>query len=68
MILSASSLLPSRVLLLGLSVPSEPEHILFEVLAFSAFLVLLSFAGLCICMLVYCPVAGSLGPGDIHDF
>lgn len=67
LILSASSFLPLRVLLLGLSVLSKPEHILFEILAFSAFLALLSCVGLCICMLVYYPVADSLALGNLQD-
>ncbi|KAF8376921.1 hypothetical protein HHK36_030292 [Tetracentron sinense] len=60
LIFSVSGFLPLRVLLLGLSVLSRPEQFLFEVLAFSAFLALLSCAGVGICMLVYCPVADSL--------
>ncbi|KAK4749991.1 hypothetical protein SAY87_027440 [Trapa incisa] len=66
LILSVSSFLPSRVLFLGLSVLSEPERILFEALSFSAFLALLSIVGLCMCMLVYYPVADSLALGDVH--
>ncbi|XVF04782.1 hypothetical protein REPUB_Repub05bG0114900 [Reevesia pubescens] len=38
LIFSVSSFLPLRVLLLGLSVLSKPEHFLFEALAFSVFL------------------------------
>ncbi|KAK4783819.1 hypothetical protein SAY86_018187 [Trapa natans] len=56
-----------RVLFLGLSVLSKPEYLLFEVLAFLAFLAFLSCAGLCICMLVYCPVADSLAVGNLQD-
>ncbi|XVE48526.1 hypothetical protein DITRI_Ditri01bG0008900 [Diplodiscus trichospermus] len=67
LIFSVSSFLPLRVVLLGLSVLSKPEHFLFEVLAFSAFLVLLCCAGVCICMLVYCPVADCLALGNLHD-
>ncbi|OWM79313.1 hypothetical protein CDL15_Pgr003486 [Punica granatum] len=67
LILSASSFLPLRVLLLGLSVLSRPEHVLFEVLAFSAFLALLSCVAMCICMLVYYPVADSLALGNVQD-
>ncbi|XVF45951.1 hypothetical protein PTKIN_Ptkin02bG0249200 [Pterospermum kingtungense] len=37
-------------------------------LAFSAFLVLLCCAGVCICILVYCPVADCLALGNLHDF
>ncbi|PIA44234.1 hypothetical protein AQUCO_01700084v1 [Aquilegia coerulea] len=58
---------PLRVLLLGLSVLSSPGRFLFEALVFAAFLVLLSCAGLAICMLVYCPVADSLALKGPHD-
>ncbi|KAG8500177.1 hypothetical protein CXB51_004311 [Gossypium anomalum] len=67
LIFSVSSLLPLRVLLLGLSVLSGPEHFLFEALAFSAFLVLLCCAGVCIIILVYCPVADCLALGNLND-
>ena len=67
LIFSVSSFLPLRVLLLGLSVLSEPEQFLFEALAFSAFLVLVCCAGVCICMLVYYPVADCLALGNLHD-
>lgn len=67
LIFSVSSFLPLRVLLLGLSVLSKPEHFLFEALAFSAFLALLCCAGVCICMLVYCPIADSLALGNPQD-
>ncbi|XVE67501.1 hypothetical protein DITRI_Ditri08aG0166200 [Diplodiscus trichospermus] len=67
LIFSVSCFLPLRVLLLGLSVLSKPEQYLFEALAFSAFLVLLCCAGVCICMLVYCPVADCLALGNLHD-
>ncbi|KAJ4717558.1 Plasminogen activator inhibitor [Melia azedarach] len=67
LILSVSSFLPLRVLLLGLSVLSKPEHVLFEVLAFLAFLALLCCAGVSICMLVYYPVADSLALGSLQD-
>ncbi|XVE94213.1 hypothetical protein REPUB_Repub01dG0262500 [Reevesia pubescens] len=67
LIFSVSSFLPLRVLLLGLSVLSKPEHFLFEALAFSAFFVLLCCAGVCICMLVYYPVADCLALGNLHD-
>ncbi|EEF33515.1 uncharacterized protein LOC8288683 [Ricinus communis] len=67
LIFSVSSCFPLRVLLLGLSVLSEPEDFLFEALAFSAFLALLCCAGVCICMLVYCPIADSLALGNILD-
>lgn len=67
LIFSVSSFLPLRVVLLGLSVLSEPGHFLFESLAFLAFLALLCCAGVCICMLVYCPVADSLALGNLQD-
>ncbi|KDP42467.1 hypothetical protein JCGZ_00264 [Jatropha curcas] len=67
LIFSVSSFLPLRVLLLGLSVLSKPEHFLFEALAFSAFLALLCCASVCICMLVYCPVADSLALANLQD-
>ena len=67
LIFSVSSFLPLRVLLLGLSVLSKPEQFLFEALAFSAFLVLVCCAGVCICMLVYFPVADCLALGNLHD-
>ncbi|XP_022762712.1 uncharacterized protein LOC111308565 [Durio zibethinus] len=68
LIFSVSSFLPLRVLLLGLSVLSKPEQFLFEALAFSAFVVLLCCAGVCICVLVYCPVADCLALGNLHNF
>uniref|UniRef100_A0A2P2L3H6 Uncharacterized protein n=1 Tax=Rhizophora mucronata TaxID=61149 RepID=A0A2P2L3H6_RHIMU len=68
LILSVSSFLPLRVLFLGLSVLSEPEHFLFEVSAFLAFLALFCCAGICICMLVYHPVADCLALGNLQDF
>lgn len=67
LIFSVSSFLPLRVTLLGFSVLSKPEHIQFEVLSFLAFLALLCCAGVCICMLVYCPVADSLALGSLQD-
>ncbi|OAY39692.1 uncharacterized protein LOC110624908 [Manihot esculenta] len=67
LIFSVSSFLPLRVLLLGLSVLSKPEHILFEALAFSAFLALVCCSGVCICILVYCPIADSLALGNLQD-
>ncbi|TQE07337.1 hypothetical protein C1H46_006990 [Malus baccata] len=67
LIFSVSSFLPLRVTLLGFSVLSKPEHIQFEALAFLAFLALLCCAGVCICMLVYCPVADSLALGSLQD-
>ncbi|CAI0437762.1 unnamed protein product [Linum tenue] len=67
LIFSVSSFLPLRVILLGLSVLSEPERLLFEALAFTAFLALLCCAGVSICMLVYFPVADSLALGNLTD-
>ncbi|CAN1258614.1 hypothetical protein LINPERPRIM_LOCUS9932 [Linum perenne] len=67
LIFSVSSFLPLRVILLGLSVLSEPERLLFEVLSFSAFLALLCCAGVSICMLVYFPVTDSLALGSVRD-
>ncbi|KAF5444419.1 hypothetical protein F2P56_036898 [Juglans regia] len=67
LVFSVSSFLPLRVLFLGLSVLSKPEHFLFETLVLLAFLALLCCAGLCICMLVYYPVADSLALGNLQD-
>ncbi|CAI9769276.1 unnamed protein product [Fraxinus pennsylvanica] len=60
LIFSFSSFLPLRVTLLGLSVLFEPEKLLFDAIAFLAFLSLLCCAGVGICTLVYLPVADSL--------
>lgn len=67
LIFSVSSFLPLRVLLLGLSVLVKPDPILFQVLVLLAFLALFGCAGVCICMLVYYPVADSLALGNIQD-
>ncbi|KAL4348114.1 hypothetical protein GQ457_17G001360 [Hibiscus cannabinus] len=67
LIFSVSTFLPLRVILLGLSVFSKPEQFLFEALSFSAFLVLLCCAGVCIVILVYCPVADCLALGNLND-
>uniref|UniRef100_A0A5B7A2X1 Uncharacterized protein n=1 Tax=Davidia involucrata TaxID=16924 RepID=A0A5B7A2X1_DAVIN len=67
LIFSVSGFFPLRVLLLGLSVLSRPEHFLFEALAFLAFLSLLCCAGVSICMLVYWPVADSLALWNLQD-
>ena len=67
LIFSVSSFLPLRVLLLGLSVLSKPEQFLFKALAFSAFLVLLCYAGVNICMLAYFPVVDCLALGNLYD-
>ncbi|CAI9770154.1 unnamed protein product [Fraxinus pennsylvanica] len=60
LVFSISVLFLLRVLLLGLSVLSEPENLLFDAIAFLAFLSLLSCAGVGICVLVYLPVVDSL--------
>ena len=67
LIFSVSGFLPLRVLLLGLSVMYEPEQVVFEALAFLAFLSLLCCAGVSIWMLVYCPVADSLALRSLLD-
>ncbi|KAJ7946553.1 Plasminogen activator inhibitor [Quillaja saponaria] len=67
LIFSVSSFLPLRVIFLGLSVLSKPEHFMFEAFAFLAFLALLCCTGVCICMLVYYPVADSLALGNLQD-
>ncbi|OVA04793.1 hypothetical protein BVC80_8529g8 [Macleaya cordata] len=70
LICTVSGFFPLRVILLGLSVLSPPEHFLFEALVFFAFLVLLACAGSGIWMLVYYPIADSLalrrGLGDLE--
>ncbi|GMJ12607.1 candidate G-protein Coupled Receptor 1 [Hibiscus trionum] len=67
LIFSVLSLLLLRVVLLGLSVLSKPEQFLFEALAFSAFLVQLCCAGICICILVCCPVKDCLALRNLND-
>lgn len=67
LIFSVSSFLPLRVLLLGLSVLIKPDQILFQVLVLLAFFALFCCAGVCICMLVYYPVADSLALGNLQD-
>lgn len=67
LIFSISGFLPLRVLFLGLSVLSRPEHLPFEALAFCAFLSLLYCAGVGIFMLVYYPVADSLALRSLPD-
>jgi len=52
--------LPLRVLFLGLSVLSRPEHIMFEAFVFLAFLALVYCFGLCMWTLVYRPIADCL--------
>lgn len=60
LIFSISSFFPLRVVLLGLSVLSDPERPVFDAIAFLSFLSLLCCAGVGICMLVYLPIADSL--------
>lgn len=60
LIFSISSFFPLRVVLLGLSVLSDPEKPVFDAIAFLSFLSLLCCAGVGICMLVYLPIADSL--------
>ncbi|XP_073273385.1 uncharacterized protein [Primulina huaijiensis] len=60
LIFSISSFFPLRVILLGLSVLSGPETLMYDALAFLAFLSLLCCACVGIYMLVYLPVADSL--------
>ncbi|KAL7002091.1 hypothetical protein U1Q18_003242 [Sarracenia purpurea var. burkii] len=67
LIFSVSSCFPLRVLFLGLSVLSRPDHFPFETLAFLAFLSLLCCAGVGICMLVYWPVADCLALRNLQD-
>nr|ACU17714.1 unknown [Glycine max] len=66
LVLSVSGFLPLRVVFLGLSVLSGPEDFMFEAFAFLAFLALASCAGVCMCMLVYRPLADCLAL-DIND-
>ncbi|GLT97081.1 hypothetical protein SLE2022_146660 [Rubroshorea leprosula] len=67
LIFSVSSFLPLRVLLLGLSVLPKSDDLKSEALTFLAFLALVCFAGICICMLVYLPIADCLALGSPHD-
>ncbi|PIN21389.1 hypothetical protein CDL12_05904 [Handroanthus impetiginosus] len=60
LIFSVSSFFPLRVILLGLSVLSNPEKVVFDAIVFLAFLSLLCCACVGICMLVYLPIADSL--------
>lgn len=60
LIFSITSFFPLRVALLGLSVLSDPGRLLFDAVAFLAFLSLLCCAGVGICLLVYLPIADSL--------
>ncbi|XP_004485419.1 uncharacterized protein [Cicer arietinum] len=59
--------LPLRVVFLGLSVLSGPEHFMFEAFVFLAFLALVCCSGLCMCTLVYRPVADCLALGNLQD-
>ncbi|EPS73201.1 hypothetical protein M569_01556 [Genlisea aurea] len=65
---SVSSFLPLRVLLLGLSVLSDPERLPFDVISFLAFLSLLFCVGIGICILVYLPIADSLSLRSLQRF
>ncbi|TKY71416.1 hypothetical protein E2542_SST00146 [Spatholobus suberectus] len=67
LLFSVSCFLPLRVLFLGLSVLSGPEHFMFEAFVFSAFIALVCCAGLCMCTLVYRPVADCLALGNLQD-
>lgn len=67
LLFSVSCFLPLRVLFLGLSVLSGPEHVMFEALVFLAFLALVCCVGLCMCTLVYRPVADCLALGNLQD-
>ncbi|XP_061376016.1 uncharacterized protein LOC133318083 [Gastrolobium bilobum] len=67
LLFSVSCFLPLRVLFLGLSVLSAPEQFTFEAFVFLAFLALTCCAGLCMCTLVYRPVADCLALGNLRD-
>lgn len=67
LLFSVSCFLPLRVLFLGLSVLSGPEHLMFEAFVFLAFLALVCCAGLCMGTLVYRPVADCLALGNLQD-
>lgn len=60
LITSVILFLPLRVVLLGFSVLPEPGRLAYESIVFLAFIVLLCFTSVSICMLVYFPVADSL--------
>ncbi|KAL0412789.1 UNVERIFIED_CONTAM: hypothetical protein Sradi_1480600 [Sesamum radiatum] len=66
LIFSISGFFPLRVLLLGLSVLSRPEKVVFDAIVFLAFLSLLCCACVGICMLVYLPNADSLALRNLH--
>jgi hypothetical protein len=67
LLFSVLCFLPLRVLFLGLSVLSGPEHFMFEAFVFLAFLALVCCSGLCMCTLVYRPVADCLALGNLQD-
>ncbi|XP_010553696.1 PREDICTED: uncharacterized protein LOC104823706 [Tarenaya hassleriana] len=67
LIISVSSFLPLRIVLLGLSVLTKPGDILSEALVFLAFLSLLSFAVVSIFLLVYFPVSDSMALRGFRD-
>ncbi|KAK7284045.1 hypothetical protein RIF29_13796 [Crotalaria pallida] len=67
LLISVSGFLPLRVIFLGLSVVSGPEHLMFEAFVFLAFLALVCCAVVCMCTLVYRPVADSLALGNLQD-
>lgn len=66
LVFSIASFFPLRVLLLGLSVLSNPGKLAFDAIAFLSFLSLLCCAGVGICMLVYLPIADSLSLGSLQ--
>ncbi|XP_074330288.1 uncharacterized protein LOC141667630 [Apium graveolens] len=67
LIISVTSFVPIRVVLLGLSVLSKPEHVWFETLSFLSFLSLLCCSGFGVCILVYLPIADSLTLRNVQD-
>ncbi|KAK7328344.1 hypothetical protein VNO77_22448 [Canavalia gladiata] len=67
LLFAVACFLPLRVLFLGLSVLSGPEHFMFEAFVFLAFLALVCCAVSCMCTLVYRPVADCLALGNLQD-
>ncbi|CAL0300763.1 unnamed protein product [Lupinus luteus] len=67
LLFAVSGFLPLRVIFLGLTVLSGPGYFMFEAFVFLAFLVLVCCAGVCMCMLVYRPIADSLALGNLQD-
>lgn len=67
LILSVSSFFSLRVLFLGLSVLSKPEHFWFEALAFLALVSLLCCTAVGVFLLVYFPIADSLALRNLQD-